>query len=300
MQTFVRASGAPPVVRRGGRLQRWAGQHPYAAINALVVTAGWSAIGGPILADRGVLPGGRLVDASPVDVEKTAALAGMAVLLAGALWVARLADGPARVALVRSRAVHWQIGLRSWAVAVAALPVTTVLVGVALGRPADLSPGALLEQIAAVAIAVAAINLVEETVWAGLVQTRLEVHRSLSRAAFLTAVPFALLHLPLRYVEADPTAVTVLGDLMALLVLGFVIRLLFGLALRRLDDSLLGVAVLHASFNSANNEQGIGASVLGADHQGFALLAVLVVLAGLVVAGRGGLGRRDAEAERVS
>lgn len=299
MQTLVRDSGSTAAVRRG-RVRRWAGAHPYAAINALVVTGGWAAVGGPILASRGIVPGGWLVDASPVDAEKTAALAGMAVLLAGALSVARLADGSGRVALVRARALHWRIGLGSWAVAVAALPVTTILVGIAFGRPADLSPGALLEQAAAVAIAVVAINLVEETVWAGLVQTRLEVHRSLPGAALLTAVPFALLHLPLRYVETDPTVVAVLGDVVALLVFGFVIRLLFGLALRRLGDSLLALAVLHASFNSANNEQGVGASVLGADHQGFALLAVLVVLAGLAVAGHGHLGRRDAERERAS
>jgi membrane protease YdiL (CAAX protease family) len=299
MRTIVQGAH-PPAAVRVHRLRRWASDHPYAAITALAVTGGWAAIGLPILASRGVLPGGWLVHASPIDVEKTAALTGMVVMLAGALWIAEAADGPGRVALVAARALHWRIGVWSWALAVIALPVTTVVAGVVLGRSPDLSPGALIHQLAALAVAVVVINLAEEVMWAGLVQTRLETHLSLGRAALLTAVPFALLHLPLRFVDAELSIPRAFGELAALIVLGFAIRLLFGLALRGLGDSLLALAVFHASFNSANNEEGIGATVLGADHQGFAMLAVLGVMAGLAIVRRNLLGVRNAQNELVS
>jgi membrane protease YdiL (CAAX protease family) len=299
MQTIT-LGASPPAIVRPHRLRRWAGTHPFAAVIAFTMTAGWAAIGVPILASRGVLPGGWLVDNSPVDLEKTAALTGMAVMLGGALWIARVADGPARLSVVGARAVRWRIGVWSWALAIAVLPVTTIVCGMLFGRSVDPRPVELVEQVAALALAVLVINLAEETVWAGLVQTRLETRHGLGLAALLTAVPFALLHLPLRFVEADPSIGGVLSEGVALVILGFAIRLLFGLALRGLGDSLLALAVFHASFNSANNEEGIGATVLGSGHQGFALLAVLGVMAGLAFAGRGRLGRRDGQQEAVS
>jgi membrane protease YdiL (CAAX protease family) len=278
----------------------WAGSRPLVAITGLVVTLGWAAASAPILASRGVIPGGGLVDRSPVDVEKTAALAAMAALVPAVLWVARRADGPGRIDLVRARMGHWRIGLRAWFLALAALPVTTIALGAAFGRAPDLSPGALLEQLGALAVAVIVINLAEEVMWAGLVQSRLEVRHRLPVAAFLVAIPFALLHVPLRFVDADFSLGAAVGELVALIVLGFVIRLLIGLVLRAVDNSLLALGVFHASFNSANNEEGIGATVLGADHQGFALLAVIGLLAWTAHSLRGRLGRRDAAVEVVS
>jgi membrane protease YdiL (CAAX protease family) len=290
----------PRVATRTPGARPWVADHPLATITGLVVTLGWGAMLAPILASRGVLPGGGLVDRSPVDVEKTAALAAMAVLVPAAFWVARQADGPGRLALVGTRMRRWRIGTRAWLLALVALPAATVLTGMALGRSASLSVPDLLAQLGALAVAVVVINLWEETMWAGVLQTRLEVDHRLPVAAFLVAVPFALLHVPLHFVEGPFTLGGALAQFAALLVLGSVVRLLFGLVLRSLDDSLLALAVFHASFNSANNEEGIGASVLGPDHQGFALLAVLGLLAGVALAHRGRLGRRAAQLEVTS
>src|SRR5690606_29932518 len=115
---------------------------------------------------------------------------------------------------------------------VAALPLATVLLGAALGRRVSLSAPDLLGQVGALVVAVVVINLWEEVMWAGLFQTRLEVDHGLAAAAFLVAVPFALLHVPLRFVEDPFSLGAALGQFAALLVLGFVVRLLFGLALR--------------------------------------------------------------------
>jgi len=269
-------------------------------VTGAVVTLGWTAMAAPILASRGVLPGGALVDRSPVDVEKTAALAAMAVLVPAAFWVARQADGPERVALVVTRMRRWRIGVRPWAMAVFALPLATVLTGVAFGRTPTLSVSDLVAHLGALVIAVLVINLWEGAMWSGLFQTRLEVDHRLPVAAVLVAVPFALLHVPLRFVEDPFSLGAALGQFAALLVLGSVIRLLFAVVLRSLDDSLLALAAFHAAFNSANNEQGIGAAVLGPDHQGFALLAVVGLLVGVVLTSRGRLGRRDPHLEVAS
>ena len=288
---------SPTITRPGEAARspepRRAAHHPLISMTVAVVTLGWGVMAGLILASRGALPGGDLVDRSPIDLEKTAALAAMIVLLPVAFWLARRADGPDRVALVLTRMRRWLIGLRSWLVALAALPVATVTIGMALGRPVSLSGRDLLAQLGALVIAVAVINLWEETMWAGLFQTRLEVDHRLPVAAFLVTIPFALLHVPLRFVEESFSLGAALAQFAALLVLGFVIRLLFALVLRTLTDSLLALGVFHASFNSANNESGIGASLLGADHQGFALLAIVALLAAATVALRGRLGRRD-------
>ena len=290
------SGGAARAPDRGARVAR----RPLVAMTGAVVALGWPAMLVPILASRGVVPGGGLVDRSPVDVERTAALVAIAVLVPVAFWLVRRAEGPGRVALVVARMRRWRIGARAWLLAAAALPAATVLTGVAFGRPVSLSASDLVAQAGALVVAVVAINLWEEAMWAGLFQTRLEVRHRLPAAAFLVTVPFALLHVPLRFVDAPFSVGAALGQFAALLVLGFVVRLLMGLVLRSVADSLLALAVFHASFNSANNEEGLGAAALGADHQGFALLAVLTLLVVTTVALRGRLGRRDATTEVVS
>jgi len=203
-------------------------RHPYAAVTSLVVTVGWAAALVPILASRGVIPGRRLVELSPAGVEETAALATMAVLVPAALWVAWLADGPGRIRVVTARMRFWRIGLRGWFLALAALPVTTIGVGIAFGRSPDLSTSGIARQLGALLVALVAINLWEEGLWSGLVQTRLEVRHRLPVAALLTAVPFALLHVPLRFVEDAFSLSAAATQLGALVVLGFVVRLLIG------------------------------------------------------------------------
>jgi membrane protease YdiL (CAAX protease family) len=221
----------------------------------------------------------------------------MALLVPAAFWLAHRTDGPDRTLLTLDRLRRWRIGVWSWAVALAALPVATIAAGAVAGRSLELSAPALLAQLGGLVVAVVVVNLWEEAMWAGLVQTRLEVEHRLPVAAFLAAVPFALLHVPLRFVDEPLSLGAAVAQFAALLILGFVVRLLFAIVLRSLGDSLLALAVFHASFNSANNEEGIGATVLGPDHQGYALLAVLGILVAVTLAQSGHLGRRDPQRE---
>ena len=79
-----------------------------------------------------------------------------------------------------------------------------------------------------------------------------------------------------------------------LAIVGVVVRALLGAALRGTGDSLLATGLLHATFNEANNPEGIVALFLeGANRQGAALLATLLLATFLGVALRRRLGRAE-------
>ena len=63
-----------------------------------------------------------------------------------------------------------------------------------------------------------------------------------------------------------------------LLVLGLIVRPLFGMVLRGARNSLLLVALTHTFFNRSNNSDGIAADILSGDNRPIAaLLAALIV-----------------------
>ena len=96
----------------------------------------------------------------------------------------------------------------------------------------------------------------EETAWAGVVQTRLEHSHSLAKAALLTAVPFALFHMPLHFI-GDFSIESLAGALVTLLIVCAIVRLMIGVFLRGTGGSILAVAVLHTLFNRSNNDEGM-------------------------------------------
>ena len=124
------------------------------------------------------------------------------------------------------------------------------------------------------------VNLWEETAWAGFLQTRLEPRYHFAVAAALTAVPFAGVHLPLLFIDDDLSALSLLRNAGGLLILGVLVRLMIGVVLHGAADSLLAVGVLHAVFNSSNNQGGLVDSLLdGTDQTVVALAATVLVTA---------------------
>ena len=153
---------------------------------------------------------------------------------------------------------QWRIGVR--------------LVAAPAGRPADADPRAspsclgdipepvdvvpfVTAQVIGLLVNLVLINIWEETAWSGIVQTRLEQRYGLVKAALLTAVPFALIHLPLHFI-GDFTIGSVIGALVTLLLICAVVRLMLGVVLRGTRGSILAVAVLHTMFNRSNNDEG--------------------------------------------
>ncbi|MCV2489660.1 CPBP family intramembrane metalloprotease [Geodermatophilus sp. YIM 151500] len=266
-------AGGPTAATAGRGLRAFTLRRPLTAFLLLALPAGWVLLAVPALAFHGVLPGGRL-PAEPFALAMT-----LLVMLPAALWVVSVTEGRAGVRALLARTFRWRFGLGGWAAVLLALPVTTVAVGAALGRgvrTADL-PSVLATELLGLVVAVVVINLWEETVWAGFVQTRLERRHGLVAGAVLTALPFAAGHLPLAFAE-DVTPSSLLTALAYLLVAALLFRLLVGVVLRGAAGSVLAVAVLHASWNTSSGSGGLADDLLsGGQPVTSALVAVALV-----------------------
>ena len=83
----------------------------------------------------------------------------------------------------------------------------------------------------------------EETAWAGVMQTRLERRHNIFVAAVLTAIPFGFIHLPLAFL-GEITIASVLISLVISILLGLFLRPLIGVVLRGSRDSLLAAGLM--------------------------------------------------------
>ncbi|WP_159083632.1 CPBP family intramembrane glutamic endopeptidase [Nocardioides terrigena] len=247
----------------------------------------------PVLASHGVIPGGWMPQVAGVDTERTASvLLVFTALLPAALWVTWAVEGRPGLVRLRRRMFAWRIGVGWTILVLAALPTLTLLFAVCLGddlRTVEAAP-LVATQVLGLLVNLLLINLWEETAWSGVVQTRLERRYGLVKAALLTAVPFALVHLPLHFI-GDFSIASVAGALVTLLLVCAVVRLMLGVYLRGTRDSILAVAVLHSVFNRSNNDEGVIAALVEGDGRKLAgLLAVIVLTAAVAVATRRRLG----------
>jgi uncharacterized protein len=116
------------------------------------------------------------------------------------------------------------------------------------------------------------------TVWAGFFQTRLEARFNFVLAAFLTALPFGGVHIPLLLLDDQVSALSVLIGIAGLLILGIVVRLLMCVMMRAALDSVLAVGILHQIFDASNNNGALVDSLLdGADTGNMTQLAAVVL-----------------------
>lgn len=260
---------------QAGGFRGWAARRPLTAFLVLALGFGWPVLSLAPLTDHGVVPDGGL----PGEVWIFAAL--VLVMLPAALWVTSVTDGRSGVRALLRRTFRWRIGLVWWAVVLFTIPLTTLALGVAAGRSLQTSDlvGVLVGELVALIIALVLANLWEETVWAGFLQTRLEQRHGLVAAAALTAVPFAAIHLPLQFVGEFSAASVALG-VGLLLAVSVLFRLMVGVMLRAAADSVLAIAVLHAVWNTSNNEDGLVDQLLsGGQPTVFAVAAVAALTA---------------------
>jgi membrane protease YdiL (CAAX protease family) len=203
------------------------------------------------------------------------------VLLPAAAWVVSVTEGRAGVRALFSRTFRWRFGPAWWVAVLIALPVATVAVGVVLGRSLETRDlvSTLARELPLMLLPIVLVNMWEETVWAGFVQTRLERRHGLLRAAVLTALGFAAIHLPLLF-WGDVSPSSLLTGLGILLVAAVLVRLMIGVFLRATAGSVLAVAVLHASWNGSSGEDGLVDAVLSGGQPVLApLIAVALVTA---------------------
>lgn len=268
---------------RSGLVSGFARRRPIPMFLILVFGIGWPVLAIPVLADRGVIGGAR-----QLPVEFFALGVTWFVLLPAALWVTAISEGRSAARQLLGRAFRWRLGMW-WAVVLLALPVLTIVLGLALGG-SFATAGVLavvLRGGMSLLTAVLLIHLWEETVWAGFLQTRLERRHSLTVAALITAVPFAAIHLPLLLIGETSLQGLLIG-VAKLLALGVGMRLMVGVFLRA-TGSLLAVGLLHGVYNASNNAGGLVDGLLeGADQNlaaPIALVAVAAAVAGYLRSG---------------
>jgi membrane protease YdiL (CAAX protease family) len=285
---------ATPHASRGGRLREWTARHPVSAFLVLAFSLAYPAMSLPLLADHGVIPGGWMPQRAGLDTERIASLLLVfGALLPAALLVTWAAEGRPGIQALVTRMLRWRIGPRWWLLILAGLPALTLAFAVLLGdtlEPVDIAPF-VIGQVFGLVVNLLLINLWEETAWTGVVQTRLERRHGLATAALLTAVPFALAHMPLHFI-GDFTVESLATALVALLIVCAIVRLMIGVFLRGTRDSILAVALLHTVFNRSNNEEGLVARLVEGDARKLGgLLAVLVLTAVVALVARRKLGR---------
>src|SRR5215203_1166380 len=243
-------------------IRGWVARRPLTGFLVIALGLSWLLFSIPILAFHGVIPGADL----PVEVFALAST--LLIMLPTALWVTWITDGRAGVRALFDRVFRWRFGTGWWLVVLFGLPVIALLLGLIFGgslQTADLGL-VLIKQLGLIVLAVAVINLWEETVWAGFFQTRLEARFNFVVAAVLTALPFAGVHVPLLLLDDQVSALSLLRGVAGLLILGIVIRLLMGVMLRAALDSVLAVGILHQIFDASNNNGALVDSILdGAD-----------------------------------
>lgn len=275
-------------------MRRWVARHPVASFLVLTFGLAYPAMSLPILASHGVLHAGWTTEIAVMDTERVASIFLVFVALVPATTLVTWAsDGVPGLRALARRALRWDFGARWWLLVLAGLPLLTLGLALLLGdtlRPVEIAPFAAA-QVFGLLVNLVLINIWEEAGWAGFVQTRLERSHRLATAALLTAVPFALVHMPLHFI-GDFSLASVMTALITLLIVCALVRLMLGVVLRGTRDSILAVALMHTMFNRSNNEEGIVAGLVGGDGRKLAgLLAVLIMTAVVSVAARHRLSR---------
>ncbi len=262
------------------RFATLAARHPVALFLALAFGLAYSLMGLMVLVRTGVLPGAGVPERFGINLEEAASLL-MTVLglLPATLLVTALEGGRPAVTTLLRRMTRWRIGLVWWLVVVAALPATTIVLALLLGDTFRMpDAGVLVSEVVSIAVAFLLVNLWEETAWSGFLQTRLERSHSFFVAAFLTAIPFGAIHLPLKIINGASSAGELAQAFVLYVVLGLIVRPLFGLILRGSGDSVLAVALMHTMFNRSNNVDGIAADLLVGSNRSLAALIATLIL----------------------
>jgi uncharacterized protein len=209
----------------------------------------------------------------------------LVILVTTASTVTRHLTGSPGFRQLFAGALRWRFGLGWYAVVLLAMPLLTLTVAAVTGT-LDVARNELAGATVAyffVAVVYGAFlgNVWEELAWTGFVQSRLMDRHGLFTGSMLTAIPFALIHLPLIF-EADGLRRTSIADFsLGVLVLAGAapfLRYLVGLVYLRTGRSLLAVALLHGSFNACASS-----SLISGGWQYVASIALAAPLAAVAV-----------------
>jgi membrane protease YdiL (CAAX protease family) len=222
-------------------------------------------------------------------------------LLAPVLVLTRQYEGREAMRHLLRRVLIWRFSPMRWAVIVFAMPLLTIAVAAASGTlstPEDgWSPEVTSYLMGTLIVGALAFNIWEETAWGGFFQTRLMAKHGLLRAAVMTALPFAVIHIPLSF-EGNWTWSEAGVGLATLFLAAPFYRYLLGMHLLDTRGSILAIGIQHASWNEATKLDGVQGDwqVLVA----VALLTLLVAVGRRVWRGRNPIGIEQEKAAAAS
>lgn len=255
-----------------------AARRPLTTFLVLALGIGWVSLGIPVALG---------IDSSPFLILM------LLGLLVPSLLVTRAADGWPGVRHLLARAFQWRFSLVRWAVVVFAMPAITLALSAATGTLVDPAGGWLAMTgwylFNTLIFGALLANLWEETAWAGFAQTRLMARHGLILSSLLTAVPFALIHIPL-YVADAATALELARNLALLFALAPVYRYLLGVHMLETRGSVLAVGIQHAAWNASVDLEAVD----GAWQVIVAVIVLTVLVAVQHLLGRPSSGRGSA------
>jgi membrane protease YdiL (CAAX protease family) len=202
---------------------------------------------------------GLAIMAAPALVDQPSEVGALVMtyglLLGGSVITARRA-GPGGVRRLFSGLLRWRIGWANAAVVLAAIPLATIGIAAVTGTYVAPEAGWLpvigSYLFTTFVFGALLLNLWEETGWQGLVQRHFTGRYGLLRGAGLTAIPFAIIHIPLTVADTSGAAEMAAWTL-GLFLVAPAMRYLLGRTDYATGGSLLAVGVLHASFNASGN-----------------------------------------------
>ena len=242
--------------------QAFAKGHPLAAFLLLVFGIGFPLLAVPAIAG--------------ISTQPFLLVLVYVVLLAPALIVTRVAEGPGAIRRLLSRVLIWRFSPARWGVILFAVPLLTVAVAAVSGT-LDGPEGSWLGVVGTylfltLIFGAQFLNLWEETAWGGFAQSRLMADHGLLVGSLLTAPWFAAIHIPLLFDSGWTWSEVGLGFAVLAVATPFY-RYLLGMHLLDTRGSILAIGIQHAAWNASGNIDGVDGT-----WQAAVAVAVLTVL----------------------
>jgi CAAX protease family protein len=268
-------------IQQDGRflwVRRVIADHPVAAFLVMVYGVNLAVALSPALTRRDLLP----FDQAPYDwLGHIFGSAGPAFIVAWAV------GGRVGMRDLARRCLRWRVDLRWYAGALLGMPVGTILLAsIFYGT----EPISLLVQkwtflfttvLPHLILIIIFSNVAEEIGWTGFLLDRLQKRFAPLKAAFLTAIPFALFHVPGYIVEE--------GAAMAPIILGVLFlpqlasRVLVACLYNGTNRSILLVGIFHCAFNVTSAEFS-RELIPGPENELFVFTSGIVVIAAVIIA----------------
>ena len=266
-------SATPPVLPASvtprperGPISRLIADHPVSSFIVLVIGLTWMAQISSILVLGDITAG---------------LIAELIILVGTSILVTAVAEGRPGLRRLFAGVVRWRVGVGWYVVALLGLAVLTLLIALLTGTLRNPAGGWLpvvgVYFLQLLLLGVLLGNVWEEMGWTGVVQRRLMERHGLTAGAALTAIPFALIHLPMAFGGGFAVPLQIVLLIWAVLIVTApIMRWLLGVTYLGTGRSILLVGIVHASFNSAGQLPVIAGGGTFASIGALAILLVIV------------------------